>query len=84
MLLKNSRQIGPWKICWWQIGPINFLAANWAPADWTLANWPLADWAPANWAPADWKLGFRNNFGGKLYFIYLYWIYNANNWGIYE
>ena len=32
----------------------------------------------------DGKLGPRNFFGGKLYFIYFYWIYTANDWGIYE
>ena len=30
------------------------------------------------------KKGPGNLVDGRLYFIYLYWIYTANNWGVYE
>ena len=71
-------KLGPCKL-----GPKPFFVANWAPANRAPANWAPADWAPANRAPADWaprrQIGPRNFFGGSLYFMYLYWIYTANN-----
>ena len=69
--------------------PENLLVANWAPANWAPADWAPANRAPADWAPwrqigsrkiCLWKIGPGKLDPSRLYFVYLYWIYIANNW----
>ena len=52
------------------------------------ANWALANWAPVNWAPVFYIFVldiFCQQLGEymSVEFVYWYWIYSANNWGIY-
>ena len=82
------RQIGPRKICWWQIGPRQIGPRQIGPLDnLDAANciYPIQIYM---------YIGVRMSVGigyilptiGEymfVEFIYWYWIYSANNWGIY-
>ena len=67
----RPRQIGPQQIGPRQIGPL----ANWAPADWApvFHIFVLDIYCQQFW-----------NICLLVEFIYWYWIYSANNWGIVE
>ena len=68
---------GPRRIWLRQMGPQkNLGAANWAPANGAPAKKDPADWAP--------KIFGCGRLGPSIIYILLYWIYTANNWGIYE
>ena len=80
-----------------RLGPECFLAANWAPANRAPANWAPAEYIQyqyINWTDIYspiycigcilLDIHYRiYTIGYILYYIYWYWIYSANNWGIY-
>ena len=90
--LKPGKLGSTLSLAWFAVSP-----ANWAPANQALANGALSNWAPAKLAPGKLGpskldpciiyicIGYSLPTIWEhmsVEFIYCYWIYFANNWGI--